>query len=131
MSENFHIHFTPDYSRAGIPKAYKYNNKPNSLYHWMVNVLHMNETNQSKRMEDAIIMLMDPDMVLLRPLLHDFSGQNMIYTQRKPRTKVVRHGYPMAQQDGYLNSEWLNFNRSYITQSAHLTRITRKDGDLY
>ena len=76
-------------------------------------------------------MLMDPDMVLLRPLLHDFSGQNMIYTQRKPRTKVVRHGYPMAQQDGYLNSEWLNFNRSYITQSAHLTRITRKDGDLY
>jgi hypothetical protein len=132
MSEGFHVYFTPDYGSAGFEENYKYNNKPNSLYDWMADVLHMNETNaHSKNVQDRIVILMDPDMILLRPLLHDFSDQNVIYARKNPPTKVVQHGMPMAQQDAYLANEWQHFNVSYITQGGSFPTFKPQDGSLY
>jgi hypothetical protein len=70
-------------------------------------------------LEDSIIILMDPDMVLLRPLKHDLSNEQIMWLESDPKTKVVKHGFPIAQQDGYLGPlEWATFNLSYITQKA-------------
>jgi hypothetical protein len=131
LSERFHIHFTPDYGKEAstFKQNYKYNNKPNGVYHWMTHVLHMG--NHSASVEDGIVILMDPDMILLRPLLHDFSDQNMIYAGDTPKTTVVRHGMPMAQHDGYLVSAWQEFNVSYITQGGKFPKFARNDGEFY
>jgi hypothetical protein len=83
--------------------CHRYMNKPYGVLHWMEDVLGMNEEdNHTDELRDGIVMLLDPDMILLRPLLHDFTHQNV-------------HGYPMAQQDGYVVSEWMQFNASHIT----------------
>jgi hypothetical protein len=71
-----------------------------------------------KELEDDIVMLLDPDMVLLRALRHNFTDEEVIWVSKSPATKVVRHGYPISQQDGYLGSGWLNFNWSYITNQT-------------
>ena len=85
--------------------------------------------------DDDIIILMDPDMILLRPIGHDFTNDDdrTIYTvhpdlqrilekkkRRKHRppprlSKYVTHNKLIAQHDGYLTSEWMKFNISYIT----------------
>ena len=61
-------------------------------------------------LEDGIIMLVDPDMILLRPLTHDFRDQKVIWVEgnHTPESrKFVHHGNPIGQQDGYLNNKWL------------------------
>jgi hypothetical protein len=86
----------------------------------MEHVLGMNRDTMlapSKRTEDAIVILMDPDMILLRPILHDFSDvENHIWVEESPLTRFVKHGFPMAQQDGYLTNNWMNLDVEYITK---------------
>lgn len=136
MSKRFHIHFTPEYGKSDpiFKNEYKYNNKPNSLHHWMVHVLHMNDTyppinhtstttthDGHANVENDIILLLDPDMILLRPLLHDFSNQpNTIYANKSvsATSKFVHHGNPISQQDAYLSNEWMDFNFSRITDGG-------------
>jgi peptidyl serine alpha-galactosyltransferase len=142
MSKRFHVFFTPDFS-TGPPFTkgpYKYNNKPNSVYLWMKDILGMNKTNRTKEVEDGIVILLDPDMVLLRPLLPNFSDQEILYASPSktgsPRphfhgTTTVAHGKPMAQQDGYLNSEWMHFNVSYITEGGTFPNMSYLDGAMY
>lgn len=77
--------------------------------------LHPNKTTPTK-VDDSIVILMDPDMILLRPIVHNYTNEQVIWVEGKPATKVVRHGYPIAQQDGYLGNEWMLFNWSYVTQ---------------
>src|SRR3569623_1261929 len=71
-------------------------------------------TEGLKLLEDGIVMLIDPDMVLLRPLSHDFTNEEVIWIG-EPRTLVVCHGFPIAQQDGYLANKWMYLNWTYIT----------------
>jgi hypothetical protein len=84
-------------------------------------------------LEDAIVMLLDPDMVLLRPLSHDFTDRNDIEwivddNHPEPATKVVKHGFPIAQQDGYLSSEWMSFNLTYIVNGTLREKPVESDG---
>ena len=83
----------------------------------MEHALGMNQKdNHTDELMDGIVMLLDPDMILLRPLTHDFTHQNVLWAEdAQPATTVVRHGYPMAQQDGYLGIEWMQLNASYIS----------------
>jgi hypothetical protein len=85
----------------------------------MVHGLGMNQNDKhTDELLDGIVMLCDPDMIFFRPLLHDFTHQNVLWAEdAPPATTVVRHGYPMAQQDGYIVSEWMDFNASYITNT--------------
>jgi hypothetical protein len=142
MSERFHVFFTPNFGGGGPFEAdYKYNNKPNSVYLWMKETLGMDQRNRNRTndVEDGIIFLLDPDMILLRPILHDFSGQEMIYASAAKEgafrpfgngTRVVQHGMPIAQQDGYLTSEWMNFNASHITQGGKFPSFHPLEGEL-
>jgi hypothetical protein len=152
MSSSFHLHLTPDYSRVRLAEgkhSYKYMNKPYGMRHWMEEGLGLgwsqdNTTIISKggRREqehrdvlDGIVILMDPDMILLRPIGHDYAHEEVLWVDPiEPATKVVRHGYPMAQQDGYLNNEWMKLNFSYITgkpEGEFVSRPAFEDGPKY
>jgi hypothetical protein len=66
---------------------------------------------------DSIVILMDPDMVLLKPISHDFGNaqEHLWASGGDPSHTVVSHGHPIAQQDGYLSNEWMGLNFTYIT----------------
>lgn len=127
FGNNYHLHFTPDYSRISLENnkfAYKYMNKPYGLRDWFKNgPLQLKLYNSNKHIPsnilDGIVFLLDPDMILLRPLTHDFTNEEVLFIPGNDsiRTKIVKHGYPMSQQDGYLNNEWMSLNFSYIFEN--------------
>jgi peptidyl serine alpha-galactosyltransferase len=93
------------------------------------------EKPRSSSLEDDIVFLMDPDMILLRPLTHDFTDvEKHIWLEEHPATRVVRHGFPMAQQDGYLTNEWMKFDVAYITNQTKGNYVPMpewKDGPIH
>lgn len=147
--QTFGLHLTPDYSRVRLSEgkfAYKYMNKPYGLRHWMEHELQLNWAQEDKRIVspfsaenrttehaallDGIVILMDPDMVLLRPIGHDFSSHRELWA-KKPKVTKVTHGNPIAQQDGYLSNEWMNLNFSYITGDSTIQRPPWSEGPLH
>lgn len=95
LSDTFAVHFTPDFSRVS-GDSYKYYNKPFGLRHWLEHGLKYNDDKDN---EDVIVMILDPDMILLRPLTYDFTESNVMIHRSKrgaPRTKKVVHGQPWA-----------------------------------
>jgi peptidyl serine alpha-galactosyltransferase len=134
MSSNFHLHLTPDFSKQRIgddKSSYKYMNKPFGLKSWLENVLQMNATERPTGVEDGVIILMDPDMVLLRPITHDFSNQDVIWVEENPATTMVKHGYPMAQQDGYLDNRWMHIDGAFVTGDPAIAKPKGKDGPIH
>jgi peptidyl serine alpha-galactosyltransferase len=93
------------------------------------------ENEQPNPLEDDIVILMDPDMILLRPLTHDFTDvENHIWLEDNPTTRIVQHGFPMAQQDGYLSNEWMKFDVAYITNQtlgSYVPMPEWKDGPIH
>ena len=72
---------------------------------------------------------MDPDMILLRPIGHDFSDDFELWVDgERPTITKVTHGHPIAQQDGYLNNEWMKLDYSYITQDDKVQQPDWKSG---
>ncbi|GKY95452.1 hypothetical protein MPSEU_000506800 [Mayamaea pseudoterrestris] len=120
---DFHVHFTPSYSKLHLAEGapYKYSNKPYGLLHWFEHALGLNSTSNilaaSGELLDGIVILMDPDMILLRPLQHDFTDEHVLWVENEPVSKIVRHGHPIAQHDGYLTNQWmslpLNFTKPF------------------
>jgi len=99
MSPHFKIHFTPDFSNIK-PSApnYKYFNKPFGTKHWLENALGFPDNPQN---EDAIVILMDPDQIIIRPFTNnDFSNTEWKYAKENPRTRI-EHGKPMGQLYGF------------------------------
>jgi len=71
--------------------------QPFGVQHWLNNWLKFEENREE--MEDSIIMILDPDMVLLRPLTYDFTDSNVLIHHSKrgpPAVKKVMHGQPWA-----------------------------------
>lgn len=113
-SPNFHLHLTPNFADAhkadrqhSYRSSYKYMNKPFGLRHWMENalgidpeIINNNVSSMGTELANSIVMLLDPDMILLRPMVHDFTYEDVIWVEEKPATKVVRTGFPIGQQDG-------------------------------
>jgi len=111
LSDRFHLHVTPDY-KVGTGDQ-KYWNKPNGLLDYMENVLGF--PNNSAEYNDDIIIIVDPDMMLLRPVTHDFSNLQVTWEGDLSHT-MVSHGKPIAQAYAY-GSGWvtsLNGNLSYV-----------------
>ncbi|KAL3774194.1 hypothetical protein ACHAW5_000172 [Stephanodiscus triporus] len=101
LSSNFSVHFTPDFAKVS-GDDYKYYNKPFGLRHWMEHGLKF-DTNKDKY-EDAIVVVLDPDMILLRPLTYDLTDSNvMIHAseQGPPKVRRVTHGQPWASLYGF------------------------------
>ncbi|GKY98799.1 hypothetical protein MPSEU_000836100 [Mayamaea pseudoterrestris] len=120
---NFYLYFTPDYSNIVKHVNYKYFNKPFGLLHWMQHGLGLGTSSTNQSLDDAIIMLLDPDMVLRYPMSHDYTDRpDMEWivdeAHPEPATKMVRHGFPIAQQDGYLRNEWMYLNLTYIVNGT-------------
>lgn len=96
-------------------------NKPFGLLHWFEHDEHMGvdpDTNQLFR-HDTIVILMDPDQMLMRPITGYFHSSETIFSggakegratklSDKEKTFVVRHGHPLSQEYGFGGS-WLEF----------------------
>lgn len=99
--ERFKIHFTPDYSNVkGGKTKFVYFNKPFGMRHWLQSALGFPDNPID---EDSIVVLMDPDQLILRPFRNnDFSNTQWKFVppDQKPRTKI-EHGYPMGQLYGF------------------------------
>jgi len=115
MSPNFKLHFTPHFSKVkdgegnDTGEDYKFFNKPFGVLHWL-------EHAEEKVTDDDIVIILDPDQVLTRPITNDFSNLNEnLLIGDNPKTKV-EHGSPFAQKYGY-GAKWTEFDLETITNS--------------
>jgi len=129
MNDKFYIHLTPQFDSNSIhetEKSYEFFNKPFGLLHWMEhspNMAFLNNQKQQTIHEDDIIILLDPDMVLLTPITLNMTTQELSNLQmsQAPNTKQndnstisLIHGKPIAQIYG-LGEKWTSFNLTAIT----------------
>lgn len=113
---HYHVHYTPDFKKDGkTKKKYDFYNKPYGMKHWLENA------NPPVKAGD-VIALLDPDMVLVRPLTRQMRGQpNNIVSKPVVESDIfdkVAHGKPAGQTYG-LGAPWVNdnhkkFNRGHI-----------------
>lgn len=73
------LHFTPSFALPG--KNYKYSNKPGGLQHWI---------SHTDSIEESAIALIDPDMVLLRPIMLEL-GEGMTRVQTATNPHLVEY----------------------------------------
>jgi hypothetical protein len=145
MSNRFHIHLTPKFSEVKdtdgtVIGDYKFFNKPYGLKHWLehsplIGSHHDDGISDTFDHIDDIVILIDPDMVLLRPITKDFSNprDSLISAKRQQHvlSTEVRHGVPFAQTYG-LGTQWKKFDLDKIagTDSPAKT-VSKEDGQLY
>ena len=120
ISPRFKTHFTPSYSEID-GDHFPYFNKPFGVRHWMEHVLGFPHADD----KDAIVILIDPDMILLKPITRFFD--NSTDRWRHDGLTKVTHGHPVAQQ--YLLSPmWLQWNLTKLLGSeTHAAQLTRED----
>ena len=110
LNPGFYMHVTPDFD---VHDNQKYWNKPHGLLDWMVKELGFPESATDHN--DDIIIIVDPDMMLLRPITHDFGNFKTKWAGALKGDKVV-HGFPIAQEYAY-GAAWLtslNGNISHV-----------------
>lgn len=111
MSPNFKLHITPDYSGVKPGHSFHYFNKPFSTHHWMENALGYNPQHRNvgdNKHDDAIIILCDPDQIIMRPFTNNkFNQEDESWIPRTshPILDAVTHGKPMAAMYGY-GDQW-------------------------
>ena len=128
LNPGFQMHITPDF---GVKDNQKYWNKPNGLLDWMENELGF--PDRAAEYNDAIIIIVDPDMMLLRPITHEFSKFKTEWVGEFKSDKVD-HGIPIAQQYAYGN-KWLTSlhgNVSYVVgPDSPIHNLSLKDAEAY
>jgi hypothetical protein len=114
----FSVHFTPDFKTDGkTKKKYEFYNKPYGVQHWLTHA-------EPPIPSGTVINIIDPDMVLLRPMTPRIRGNpSNIYLSRFDPThdvvpERVQHGTAVAQLYG-LGAPWAqayhkHFNRTEI-----------------
>lgn len=133
-----HLHLTPDFSN--VPKehkgSFKYFNKPFGVRHWMEHALGYPDNHELH--DDSIIILMDPDQIMLRPFTNDFTNSSEKWKLHASKRKSkVEHGAPFAQQYGY-GIQWYTGGRKrdkidpeYVFQDGRLptpvSNVTRQE----
>lgn len=108
MSDRFKVHFAP----ACEDGRSKYFNKPFGLRDYMEKSLGYPDNHH----DNDIIMIVDPDMMLLRPLTHKFSLEKTKWVVPNPSSATVTHGHPISQAYGF-GSSWITSiaaNASYV-----------------
>lgn len=122
MSRRFHLHFTPNFSNVKVDGQskggdYKYFNKPFGLRHWIEHspLMGLNDNGEVKGPDEAIVLL-DPDMIILRPITTDFSSdRDVIIPKRvlKYRKTRLEKGVPFGQAYG-MGAKWKDFDLDLI-----------------
>lgn len=142
MGERFMIHFTPHFSGVKGENGetvgdYKFFNKPFGLRHWLENAIGFASPGSSDQMmnqEDDVVILIDPDMLLLRPITGDFSNErDVVIAKRhqKNRKYKVDHGSPFAQKYG-LGTQWRTFHLSDIAgPDSPALEVSQADGGTF
>jgi len=149
ISQDYSIHLTPHFSSVkdesgnDTGKDYKFYNKPFGVRHWMEHNPDMGfhtetEPNtDTKTRDDTIVILIDPDMILTRPITRDFPldpTQNIAVRTADAdyvRPGRVTHGKPFAQLFGF-GAAWTDLDIPTITgdpstPAAKVTRQTARD----
>jgi len=112
---DYHVHFTPDFMQTKTGKKYAFYNKPYGLEHWL-------EYADPPVPDHTVIALLDPDMILLRPITTQVKGlEGMLHDRRVNKDTlqdVIERGKPVAQLYG-LGAPWGNdkhkhFNRTHV-----------------
>jgi hypothetical protein len=84
-------------------------NKPWGLKHWLEHSLQPIPDN-------AIIALLDPDMIFLRPITPYIASKPYLINKRIPKVEIVERiveGHPVAQTYG-LGAPWTNDNHKHF-----------------
>jgi hypothetical protein len=119
----FHLHMTPEFG-----SGFHYNNKPYGVAHWMEHVLGYSDEKQQKMStnhDDTILLLLDPDMILMRPFVNDFSRKEMWLPRTSyPLVRRVKHGFPMASVYLYGNQWYYKTNITAIVGKSPMTSFT-------
>eukprot|EP00531_Pseudo-nitzschia_arenysensis_P001700 CAMPEP_0116118764 /NCGR_PEP_ID=MMETSP0329-20121206/2281_1 /TAXON_ID=697910 /ORGANISM="Pseudo-nitzschia arenysensis, Strain B593" /LENGTH=524 /DNA_ID=CAMNT_0003612419 /DNA_START=192 /DNA_END=1766 /DNA_ORIENTATION=- len=127
--QTFEMHVTPDFDDSNGGDQ-KYFNKPNGLLHWMEQTLGFDGKSDHED-DDSIIIIVDPDMMLIRPITDDVSTKNYVggwVNSKNTRMHklvdyehdIVTHGKPHAQQYGY-GDNW------FMAVQDHLEEIVGPD----
>jgi hypothetical protein len=141
INQKFEMHITPDFGSGEGNQ--KYWNKPHGILHWMEESLGFGSTNAASSNNDgdttiedhiddnSIIIILDPDMMLLRPITSDFNSntnyvggwvdtkntkQHKKYGNTSPvdyNNNIVKHGAPHAQKYGFGNG-WLTSLKGHL-----------------
>jgi peptidyl serine alpha-galactosyltransferase len=142
MSKRFHLHLTPKFSEVRdetgqIVGDYKFFNKPLGLKHWLeyFELLNFDEETGTFEHEDDIVILIDPDMALMRPITMDFSNQRETLISERRQSHIlsthVKHGVPFSQTYG-LGTQWQKFDIDKIAgENSPAKEVSRTDGQLY
>lgn len=106
----FGAHFTPDFKKdPKTNRSYDFYNKPWGLKHWL-------QYAEPPIPDNAIIALLDPDMVLIRPITPFIKANPHIVNKRIPREEIMERidaGFPVAQTYG-LGAPWTNDNHKHF-----------------
>jgi hypothetical protein len=114
MSNRFRILFTPKFSDikdsegGETGKDYKYFNKPFGVKYYLENSIDFGWDEKAGKMtaveDKAAVIIIDPDMILLKPLTTDFSDSSVEFWQPFQQTfkrkKKVEPGVPFGQTYG-------------------------------
>lgn len=114
MSDRFNIHFTPEFGKieGRSWETTKYWNKPFGVKHWLENNFgYKMEGDITTEVDDDIVVLVDPDMLMQRPFLNEFSGfpKTIWHKSIQDSDKLyfkVQHGRPIAQTYSF-GDKWL------------------------
>ena len=118
--QEFELHVTPNFDDSAGGDQ-KYFNKPNGLLHWMEQKLGF-KAGSDHEQDDDIVIIVDPDMMLLRPITDDVTIKNYARgwvnaSENIPSVdsanNVVTHGQPYAQRYGYGDS-WLGAVKDHL-----------------
>ena len=90
---HFRLHFTPDYTHLLEGVEYNPFNKALGLLHWLRHALDDNIDLYA----DTAFVVLDPDQVLLRPFVRDYSDQNELW-ELPEGPRGLGQGQPMAQR---------------------------------
>ncbi|CAB9500682.1 expressed unknown protein [Seminavis robusta] len=142
MSQRFHLLLTPNFSavkdeKGNIVGDYKFFNKPFGLKYFLekFDLIDYDGAGAFPKTQDAIVILIDPDMSMLRPINKDFTSDanTVISKARKDHIigRTVEHGKPFAQLYGF-QSQFLKLDMEKIGgKDSRLLTTTHEEGRLY
>jgi hypothetical protein len=135
----YSAHFTPDFKLdEKTKKKYDFYNKPYGLHHWLQHA-------DPPIPDGTVVILIDPDMILLRPFTLDFAGNplnifmdgfNTGKTEEEILPKRIGKGHPVAQLYG-LHAPWTkddhkHFNRRQICgEGSPCLNVTNHFGEYH
>ena len=131
----FRVHFTPSFAIDG---GYKYSNKPGGLNHWITNA----------KIDEPVIALIDPDMMLLRPITPELgagliavhvssdriSADMVEYKDERGVAQILRKkklpGLPLRVQDGMAAGQHFGIGTLWVSSGRTDARKDFKDFNL-